>query len=176
MIRRPPRSTLFPYTTLFRSLQVFTLSASNSATFSKSIIIGSSTIPPLPTSIVFDPASTLFLAASPLSDAFLLVNTDQGAAQSIRVGINPTSLAYNYLASTLVTVNTENNTLSTVDVQLPGAVHTTAIQGLGNTAPCPVDSNTGATLCGVDIHPLTNLVVVTDPAHNRSEERRVGKE
>src|SRR3712207_7554894 len=24
MIRRPPRSTLFPYTTLFRSLQIFT--------------------------------------------------------------------------------------------------------------------------------------------------------
>lgn len=163
----PSRNIALVANALQGTLQVFTLSASNSATFSKSILIGSSTVPPLPTSVVFDPASTLFLAASPLSDAFLLVNTDQGAAQSIRVGINPTSLAYNYLASTLVTVNTENNTLSTVDVQLPGAVHTTAIQGLGNTAPCPVDSNTGATLCGVDIHPLTNLVVVTDPAHNR---------
>jgi len=163
----PNRGIALVANALQGTLQVFTLSASNSATFSKSIIIGSSTVPPLPTSIVFDPASALFLAASPLSDAFLLVNTDLGAAQSIRVGINPTSLAYNYLASTLVTVNTENNTLSTVDVQLPGAVHTTAIQGLGNTAPCPVDPNTGATLCGVDIHPLTNLVVVTDPAHNR---------
>ncbi len=163
----PNRNIALVANALQGTLQVFTLSASNSATFSKSIVIGSSTIPPLPTSVVFDPASTLFLAASPLSDAFLLVSTDLGAAQSIRVGINPTSLAYNYLASTLVTVNTENNTLSTVDVQLPGAVHTTAIQGLGNTAPCPVDSSTGATLCGVDIHPLTNLVVVTDPAHNR---------
>ncbi len=128
-----------------------------------------------PIAVAIDPNRNIALVANalqgtlqaPLSDAFLLVNTDLGAAQSIRVGINPTSLAYNYLASTLVTVNTENNTLSTVDVQLPGAVHTTAIQGLGNTAPCPVDSNTGATLCGVDIHPLTNLVVVTDPAHNR---------
>jgi DNA-binding beta-propeller fold protein YncE len=163
----PNRNIALVANALQGTLQVFTLSTTNSATFSKNIIIGSSVIPPLPTSVVFDPSSTLFLAASPLSDAFLLINTDQGTAQSVRVGINPTSLAYNYLASTLVTVNTENNTLSTVDVQVPGTVHTTAIQGLGNTAQCPVDSNTGVTLCGVDIHPLTNLVVVTDPANNR---------
>src|SRR3712207_8528003 len=31
MIRRPPRSTLFPYTTLFRSLEVPTIAAVNGA-------------------------------------------------------------------------------------------------------------------------------------------------
>src|SRR2546430_7595696 len=35
MIRRPPRSTLFPYTTLFRSLSVFTIVVQNAVPFSK---------------------------------------------------------------------------------------------------------------------------------------------
>src|SRR3712207_8631763 len=37
MIRPPPRSTLFPYTTLFRSTSTVTLSVSNSTTGSSAI-------------------------------------------------------------------------------------------------------------------------------------------
>src|SRR5947208_7194607 len=40
MIRRPPRSTLFPYTTLFRSLRTCTLSAAfRSCTPSRSMMV-----------------------------------------------------------------------------------------------------------------------------------------
>lgn len=163
----PNRSIALVASALQGTLQVFTLSGTGGASFSKSITIGSSSVPPLPASVVFDAASTLFFAASPTTDSFLVVNTDVGASQSVRVGINPTSLAYNYLTSTLVSINTASNTLSTVDAQIPQTLRTVAIQRLGKAAQCPVDPNTGVTLCGVDIHPLTNLAVVTDPANNQ---------
>lgn len=163
----PNRGIALVANALQGTLQVFTLSGTGGASFSKSITIGSSSFPPLPTSVVFDAASTLFFAASPTTDSFLVVNTDVGASQGVRVGINPTSLAYNYLTSTLVSVNTASNTLSTVDAQIPQTLRTVAIQRLGKAAQCPVDPNTGVTLCGVDIHPLTNLAVITDPANNQ---------
>src|SRR5207237_10324567 len=39
MIRRPPRSTLFPYTTLFRSCRCFIWSIASSARFSRRALI-----------------------------------------------------------------------------------------------------------------------------------------
>src|SRR2546430_7894329 len=41
MIRRPPRSTLFPYTTLFRSASKFCAQSSGSSSICKSLSLGS---------------------------------------------------------------------------------------------------------------------------------------
>src|SRR3712207_8920557 len=40
MIRRPPRSTLFPYTTLFRSLSILASAAVGVAMFGSSVFLG----------------------------------------------------------------------------------------------------------------------------------------
>src|SRR2546430_8935705 len=46
MIRRPPRSTLFPYTTLFRSSMHYTGMASMSFAFDPRIVISENLLPP----------------------------------------------------------------------------------------------------------------------------------
>src|SRR5258705_1124746 len=45
MIRRPPRSTLFPYTTLFRSLRAATLEVAESALTGESLPVSKGTEP-----------------------------------------------------------------------------------------------------------------------------------
>src|SRR2546430_7737033 len=47
MIRRPPRSTLFPYTTLFRSWQPLTTRISQAATTPTSPAVTTATSPPM---------------------------------------------------------------------------------------------------------------------------------
>src|SRR2546421_1961433 len=47
MIRRPPRSTLFPYTTLFRSIESYTPGTALSVTVAHELVIGPSSAGPL---------------------------------------------------------------------------------------------------------------------------------
>jgi DNA-binding beta-propeller fold protein YncE len=115
----------------------------------------------LPTGIAFDPVNTFFYAVSSLTNTFQVVNPDTGQAASVRVGVNPTSLAYNPETGTLVTVNSASNTLSFVDMQ---SFRTTATIGMG-TVPPP--NGTGNPQFAVAIHPRTNLAVITDAANNR---------
>src|SRR3712207_7256522 len=63
MIRRPPRSTLFPYTTLFRSPQQTARSPSECATMALSVPLGHPSSQGLPVALVGIPASL-----SPLLD------------------------------------------------------------------------------------------------------------
>src|SRR2546430_10250129 len=57
MIRRPPRSTLFPYTTLFRSLCALTSVASVLNLFLLSLLPANAARPILPPSNIFCPRS-----------------------------------------------------------------------------------------------------------------------
>ncbi len=107
----------------------------------------------LPTAVVFDPVTGFFLATASLANNFFIINPDTLQATPVRVGINPTSLAYNFESSTLVTVNTASNTVSVMDF-LDRRVR--AILGL-----------TGSQQFSVDIHPRTNLAVIADENNNR---------
>jgi DNA-binding beta-propeller fold protein YncE len=106
-----------------------------------------------PTGIVFDPATTLFFATSSQGNTVTAFNPDNTLTQSIPVGINPTSLAYNYLSSTILTVNALSNTISIVDSQTFKTRATLGISGSSQFAAA--------------IHPLTNLAVIADQANNR---------
>jgi DNA-binding beta-propeller fold protein YncE len=111
------------------------------------------TVSATPTGIVFDPATTLFYASSSQGNLITALNPDTGASQSIKVGINPTSLAFNFQTSTLLTVNSLSNTISIVDSQ---TFKTRATLGIG-----------GSSQFAAAIHPLTNLAVIADQANNR---------
>jgi len=116
----------------------------------------STTVPQIqstPTGIVFDPSTTLFYATSSQGNTVTAYNPDNGQIQNIPVGVNPTSLAYNYQSSTILTVNALSNTVSIVDSQTFKTRATLGISGSSQFAAA--------------IHPLTNLAVIADQANNR---------
>ncbi|PYU32753.1 MAG: hypothetical protein DMG28_10485 [Acidobacteria bacterium] len=106
-----------------------------------------------PTGVVFDAASNLFVAACALGNSLTLVDPVAQQSASLRVGINPTSIANNFHSSTLVTVNTASNTMTVVDF-LDRRVR--AILGM-----------TGSQQFSIDIHPRSNLAVIADENNNR---------
>jgi DNA-binding beta-propeller fold protein YncE len=110
-----------------------------------------------PTGIVFDPgvSPNLFYISSSQGNSILAYNPDTGSAPPTPVGINPTSLAYNFETGALLTVNTLSNTLSIVDT-LSSPFKTTDTLGIG-----------GSPEFAAAIHPRTNLAVITDQANNR---------
>jgi hypothetical protein len=86
---------------------------------------------------------------------------------TFRVGINPTSVAYNYFTSTLASTNTGSHTISVADflgqkiravLALPPttAANSNLQQNLGFA---------GALQYAIDIHPLTNVGVIADTAN-----------
>jgi DNA-binding beta-propeller fold protein YncE len=107
--------------------------------------------------VVFDPAvsPTVFYVSSSEGNAILTYNPDSGTALSTQVGINPTSLAYNYETGTILTVNTLSNTLSVVDT-LSSPIKTVETLGLS-----------GSPEFSLAVHPRTNLIVLTDQSNNR---------
>ena len=118
---------------------------------STSVTLSSSQV--TPTGIVFDPATRLFYATSSQGNTITALNLDNGLTQAIPVGINPTALAYNYLSSTILTVNALSNTVSIVDSQTFKTRATLGISGSSQFAAA--------------IHPLTNLAVIADQSNNR---------
>lgn len=71
------------------------------------------------TGIVYDQAVSpaLFYSTSTQQNAIYAFNPDSGSTQTIRVGINPYGVAYNYNTGALVTINSTSNTTSVVDSQ-----------------------------------------------------------
>jgi len=108
-----------------------------------------------PTGIVFDPAVSpaLFYATSTQGNQIITFNPDTGGASTIKVGINPTSVAYNFQSGTILTVNALSNSISIVDSQ---TFRTKATLGIGGTSRF-----------STAIHTLTNLAVIADQANNR---------
>jgi YVTN family beta-propeller protein len=124
----------------------------------------------LPTGVVFDPVSRVFLVLSSLGNKMLLVNPDTQQSQFANVGINPTALAYNFQSSTLVIANTASQTVSEMDFL---DLRIRAILG-SNVAPQCLNTIAVGTppvqqqpTCGVEIHPRTNLAVFADGDNNR---------
>jgi DNA-binding beta-propeller fold protein YncE len=110
-----------------------------------------------PTGVAFDSAVSpaVFYISSSEGNAILTYNPDSGTALATQVGINPTSLAYNYETGTILTVNTISNTLSVVDT-LSSPFKTVETLGLS-----------GSPEFSLAVHPRTNLVVLTDQSNNR---------
>jgi YVTN family beta-propeller protein len=107
----------------------------------------------VPTGLALDPVNGLFLVANSLQNTVNILDPVTLVAAQIRIGINPTSLDYNFQTSTLVTVNSASNTVSVVDF-LGG--RTRAVLGLDGSAQF-----------SVAINPRTNIAVIVDQNNNR---------
>jgi DNA-binding beta-propeller fold protein YncE len=75
----------------------------------------------LPSGVVFDPVNQVFVAANSLQNNIVIVDPVTCIPTTVRVGINPTSLDYDFQTSTLVTVNSASNTMSFLDYMCPPA-------------------------------------------------------
>jgi DNA-binding beta-propeller fold protein YncE len=106
----------------------------------------------LPQGVAFDPITGLFMVTSAASNQMFAVNPNTASTGGIRVGIGPSSIAYNFESGTLVTTNNLSGTVSVVDF-----IDQT-VRG--------VFSLPSSTQFSIDIHPQTNLAVVADPADN----------
>jgi YVTN family beta-propeller protein len=107
----------------------------------------------LPTAVDFDPVSQQFLVLASLSNNLLVVNPETFQATPVRVGINPTSLGFNFQSSTLVTVNSASRTVSVMDF-LDRRVRA-------------IFSIAGSAQFAVAIHPRSNLAVIVDGEADR---------
>jgi DNA-binding beta-propeller fold protein YncE len=108
-----------------------------------------------PTGIVFDPSVSpaLFYAVSTQGNQITAFNPDTNQTVPIKVGINPTAIAYNFQTGTMLTVNAVSNSISIVD---PQTFRTKATLGIGGTSRF-----------SAAIHTFTNLAVLADQANNR---------
>jgi DNA-binding beta-propeller fold protein YncE len=110
-----------------------------------------------PTGIVFDPSVSpkLFYASSSGGNVVTAFNPDTGATSSVRVGINPTSLALNPQTGGIMTINFTGQTVSIIDT-ISSPFTTRRTFGLGGSAQF-----------GIAIDQFTNLAVLADQANNR---------
>ena len=113
-----------------------------------------------PTGIVFDPSAAtgttnpgLFYAVSTQGNVITEFNPDSGQTSTIKVGINPNAIAFNFQTGTILSVNSLSNTISIVDSQ---TFATKATLGIGATSKF-----------AAAIQTFTNLAVIADQANNR---------
>src|SRR6266571_2373109 len=108
-----------------------------------------------PTGIVFDPSVSpaLFYATSTQANQITAFNPDTGQTQTIKVGINPNAIAFNFQTGTMLTVNSLSNSISVVDSQ---TFRTKATLGIGSTSQLVAAIRT-----------VPNLAVIADQANNR---------
>jgi YVTN family beta-propeller protein len=140
------------------STNVAAVAASTSGTvdlvdLSNSTLKGRATGFQVPTGLALDPVNGLFLVANSLQNIVNTLDPVTLVAGQIRIGINPTSIDYNFQTSTLVTVNSASHTVSVVDF-LGGRAR--AVLGLDGSAQS-----------SVAINPRTNIAVIADQANNR---------
>jgi YVTN family beta-propeller protein len=103
--------------------------------------------------VLYDPVSDRFIVTAALRNEIAVIDHVARTATTSRVGINPTSIAYNNNSSTLVTVNTASNTVSVMDF-LDRRIR----------ALLPLAASTQG---AVAIHPRTNVAVIADTANDR---------
>jgi len=127
------------------------------ATPAKSTTASTGSVSAAPTGIVFDPSVTpaLFYANSSGANTVTSYNPDTGGTSSVKVGINPTSLAINPQTGGIMTINSTSQTVSIVDT-LSNPFKTRRTFGLGGSAQF-----------GIAIDQFTNMAVIADQAHNR---------
>jgi hypothetical protein len=110
-------------------LDVITLGGTPTKSTSATI----NTLSSAPTGIVYDPAPNpaVFYTSSPQLNSIYTFNPDTGGTQTVRVGVNPFSIAYNYQTGTLLSVNAAStgNSISVIDSQ---TLSTQATIGIGS--------------------------------------------
>jgi DNA-binding beta-propeller fold protein YncE len=106
-----------------------------------------------PQGITYDPVNTDFLIAASLENQVKVLSVSTGSLSGIRVGINPTSVAFNYNTATLVTTNSLGQSITVVDY-IDRQVR-------------QVSRLTPSSLFSVDINPFTNVAVVADSVNKR---------
>jgi hypothetical protein len=135
-----------------------------------------------PTSVVYDPVPTdcgsnsngtttnttgCFIAASSTGNSVSVIDPVSSVQITFRVGINPTSVAYNYFTSTLASTNTGSHTISVADFlgQKIRAVLALPPVTAANSNLALSLGFAGALQYAIDIHPLTNVGVIADTAN-----------
>jgi hypothetical protein len=137
-----------------------------------------------PTSVVYDPVPTdcgsvtngttinttgCFIVVSSTGNVVEIIDPVNSVQFAIRVGINPTAVAYNYRTSTLVTTNTGSRTVTVADVvgQKVRAVLPLPPTLSANSNLALALAAAGSLQYALDIHPLTNLAVIADTVNGR---------
>lgn len=124
-----------------------------------------------PTGAIFDPLNQVFLTADSGFNNLQIIDPTTFLSTPVRVGINPTSLDYNFQTSTLVTVNSTSNTMSVVRYQCPPVTGQVAnCQGAQTRAILGLpDSGQTSQLVqfSVAIDLKMNLAVVVDQNNSR---------
>ncbi len=125
-----------------------------------------------PSGVVFDPLNQVFLVANSLLNNVVFIDPNTFIETSARVGINPTSIDYNFQASTLVTVNSSSNILSVLDYVCPpnvlvpscAAPQVRDVLGLGGECR---SSSFVLEMNAIAIDPKMNWGALVDPDNNR---------
>jgi DNA-binding beta-propeller fold protein YncE len=133
----------------------------------------------LPTSVAYDPVPSdcgsntgttttntvgCFIVNSSTINAAYIIDPVTSIQNSFNIGINPTSIAYDFWTSKLVSTNTGSRTMTVTD--LLGK----KIRAVLPLPPPPVNSNlaiNGVIQFALDIHPFENLAVVADTANGK---------
>jgi YVTN family beta-propeller protein len=119
-----------------------------------------------PSGVIFDPVNQDFLVANSLQNTVVIVNPNAFQANSVRVGINPTAIDYNFQASTLITSNHVSNTLSIMEYVCPPPLN-------GGPSPCAAPktrlilSFASSSQFSVAVDPKLNLAVLADQDNDR---------
>jgi DNA-binding beta-propeller fold protein YncE len=119
-----------------------------------------------PSGVVFDPVNQVFLVANSLQNTVVIIDPNTFIPSSVRVGINPTSIDYNFQASTLVTANHISDSMTVLEYVCPPPAN-------GGVSPCTVPHAREILGLGsspqfsVAIDPKMNLAVLVDQAGNR---------
>jgi DNA-binding beta-propeller fold protein YncE len=128
----------------------------------------------LPTDIIFDSLNQVFMAVDSLGNELDIIDPHTFQATTVLVGINPTSLDYNFQTSTAVTLNSASHTISMLEYVCPPppngvpadcpAPQVKAILGVGGSqslSSVPIDPE------AIAVDPRLNIAVVVDPGNNR---------
>jgi DNA-binding beta-propeller fold protein YncE len=106
-----------------------------------------------PVAVDYDPVNQVFLVLERGANSVVTIDPATLATTSVRTGVDPSSFAYNYQTSTLLTLNNASNTLSVVDLMHFNVVDVLPLSGGSQYA--------------LAIHPRLGLVVVSDSVNNR---------
>jgi DNA-binding beta-propeller fold protein YncE len=127
----------------------------------------------LPTGAVFDPVNQDFLVSDSVVNNVDIIDPNTFIATPFRVGIDPTSLDYNYQTSTLATDNAGSNTISIVSYVCPPVLNAPpncagpqvrdvlGIGGLVQSSAVMIGPN------AIAIDLKMNLAVLVDQSNNR---------
>lgn len=125
-----------------------------------------------PSGVVFDPVNQVFLAANSQLNNIAILDPATFIETPVNVGIAPTSLDYNFQASTLVTVNGPSHTMSVMAYVCPPATGGSAnclgpqvrtVLGLGGSQNSVLTLGPNA----VAVDPRLNLAVLVDADNNQ---------